>query len=50
MSTFSAIGIHNDLAAGQPRIAVRSADHELAGGIDMVLDVIVEQLCVLLIF
>ena len=30
----AAVGIHDDLAAGEPGVAVRAADHEPAGRID----------------
>ena len=35
MGRGSAIGIDDDLAAGQASVAVRTADHELAGWIDV---------------
>ena len=35
----AAVGIDDDLAAGQPAVAVRAADDELAGRVDVVLDV-----------
>ena len=40
----AAVGVDDDLASGQSAIAVRAADHEPAGGIDVVLDFAVDQL------
>lgn len=34
MATHAAVGVHNNFAAGQPAIALGTADHEFAGGID----------------
>jgi hypothetical protein len=48
--TFAAIRIYNDLAAGQSGIAMRTANHKLAGRIDVVFDIVVKQLCVFLVF
>ncbi len=39
----AAVGIDNDFAAGQAGVSMRAADNELAGGIDMQNEVIVEQ-------
>ena len=39
MSAFTTIGVDNDLASRQTGIAVRSADHEFAGGVHVVGDV-----------
>jgi hypothetical protein len=50
MCTFTTVGVYNDLTAGQPGIAVRTTDHKFAGRIDMILDLIVEQVGVFLIF
>ena len=36
----SAIGVHDDLAAGQAGVAVGAADHELAGGVDVPVGVV----------
>src|SRR5260370_11439651 len=36
MPTHTAVSIHDDLAASEPGIAVRSADHEAAGRVDVV--------------
>ena len=41
--TFATVGVHDDLATGQAGIAVRSADHERAGRVDVVLDVLAEE-------
>jgi len=30
----AAVGVHDDLAAGQPRVALRAPDHEAAGRVD----------------
>lgn len=35
-----AVGVDDDLAAGEARIAVRSADHELAGRVDVPLAIV----------
>ena len=43
VTTPAAVGIDDDLAAGQSGIAVRTADHESARGIDVILDVAVDQ-------
>ena len=43
MSTLATVGIHDYLASGQARISVRSTDDELAGGVHIILDVIVEE-------
>ena len=40
----AAVGIDDDLAAGQPAVAVRTADHEPAGRIDVIGDLAVDQL------
>ena len=40
----AAVGVDDDLAAGQPAVAVRAADDELAGRVDVVLDLAVDQL------
>jgi hypothetical protein len=37
----AAVGVDDDLAAGEPDVAVRAADLEVAGGIDVDLDVVV---------
>ncbi|MPN06632.1 hypothetical protein SDC9_153888 [bioreactor metagenome] len=41
--TDSAVGIDNDLATGQPGVGMRPAEHKLAGGIDIVFDVVIKQ-------
>ena len=35
MGRGAAVGVDDDLAAGQPRVAHRPADHELAGRVDV---------------
>ena len=40
----AAVGVDDDLAAGQAAVAVRAADHEPAGRIDVVRDLAVDQL------
>ena len=40
----AAVGVDDDLAPGQAAIAVRPADHEAAGGIDVVGDLAFDQL------
>src|SRR5690606_24921701 len=39
----AAIGVDDDLAPGQAAVAVRPADHELAGRIDVPLGVLVDE-------
>ncbi len=39
----AAVGVDDDLAAGQAAVAVRAADDELAGRVDVVLDLAVDQ-------
>ena len=43
MCALAAIGIHDDFAAGESRVAVRAADDELARGVHVVGDGVVEQ-------
>ena len=43
MTAVAAVGVHDNLAAGESRVAHRSADDEAAGGIDVVLGVLVEH-------
>src|SRR5438309_801955 len=50
MGALSAVRIYNNLSAGEASIAVRSADHELPGWIDVILDIVVEQFAVFLVF
>ena len=45
MCALSAVGVHDNLAAGEARVAVGAANYELAGGVHIVLDVIIEQAC-----
>ena len=40
---FTSLGIYNDLTAGESGISMWATDHEIAGWIDMVLDVIIEE-------
>ena len=40
----AAVGVDDDLAAGHARVAVRAADDELAGRVDVVDDLVVDQL------
>ena len=40
----SAVGVYNDLTAGQSAVAVRSADHETACGVDKELRVLVHHI------
>ena len=44
MGSVAAIGIHDDLAAGQSRVPRRAADNKAARGIDEILGLLVEQL------
>jgi hypothetical protein len=44
MAPHAAVGIDDDFAPGQTAIALRPADHEAAGGIDMIDRVFVEIL------
>src|SRR5262249_37784572 len=43
VTSHAAVGIHDDLAPGQARIAHRATDHETAGRVDVVLGIGVEQ-------
>ena len=43
MSTLATVGIHNNLATGETRVTMRTANHKLARGIDVVLDVAIKQ-------
>ena len=43
MGSFSAIGVDDDLAAGETGVAMGTADDELPRGIDMVCNVVVEE-------
>ena len=40
----AAVGVDDDLAAGQAAVALRAADHEAAGRVDEVLDLLAEHL------
>jgi len=42
------VGVHDDFSAGDARIGLRAADHEDAGGVDVILDVVARILLVLL--
>ena len=44
MRCAAAVGVNDDLTAGQAGVALRSADHKAAGGIDIDLGVLVQQL------
>ena len=44
VTAHAAVGVHDDLAAGQAGVAHGSADDEAAGGVDVVLGVLVEPL------
>ncbi len=43
MAADTAVGINDNLASGQPCIAVRPANHKLAGGVDKVFRVVLQQ-------
>ena len=43
MGSLAAVGVHDDLAAGQTGVAVRASDHELAGRVDVEDDLGIEQ-------
>src|SRR5262249_27704238 len=43
VAAVAAVGVHDDLAAGQPGVAHGAADHEPAGGVDVVLGALVEH-------
>src|SRR5699024_10338901 len=40
----AAVSIHDDLAAGQAGVTLRTAHHKAAGGVDVVLGILVPQL------
>ncbi len=44
MGAASAVGVDDDLAAGEAGVAVRAADDEFSGGVDVEDDVIVPEL------
>ena len=44
VTAHAAVGVDDDLAAGQAGVAHGAADHKAAGGVDVVLGVLVEQL------
>ena len=44
MAAHAAVGVDDDLAAGEAAVALGPADHEAAGGVDEVLGLLVEQL------
>ena len=44
VGSLAAVGVHDDLAAGQAGVAVRTSDDELAGGIDVEDEAAVEEL------
>ena len=37
MAGIATVGVHDDFAAGEPRIALGTADHEFARGVDQIL-------------
>ena len=43
MAGIAAVGVHDDLAAGQAAVALRAADDEAAGRVDQILDVALDQ-------
>ena len=43
MGTLAAVGIYDNLASRQPGVTVRTTDYELARGVDVVCDTVVEQ-------
>lgn len=43
MGTLAAVGIYDNLASRQPGVTVRTTDYELARGVDVVCDMVVEQ-------
>ena len=45
MPAHPTVGVHDDLAAGQPGVAHRSANDEAPGWIDVVLGISVQQRC-----
>ena len=45
MGSASAVGIHDDLAAGKAGVAVRASDDEFAGGVDMKYELVVKKGC-----
>lgn len=44
MCAFASVGVNDDLAAGKTGVAMRSADDEFAGRVDIQFEVLVEQL------
>ena len=44
MATHAAVGVDDDLASGETAVAVRAADHEVAGRVDVDLVVVVGEL------
>ena len=43
VSAATSVGVDDDFAAGETRVAVRTTDNELSGGVDVVGDIVVEQ-------
>ena len=43
MGSAAAVGIHDDLSAGKAAVALRAADDEAAGGVDIKLGVLIQQ-------
>src|SRR5436190_11151307 len=50
MCTLATVSVNNDLTAGQTRVTMRSADHKFSCGVDVILDLVIKQLCVFLVF
>ena len=44
MTCVAAVGVHDDLTTGEAGVALGAADHKAAGGVDIVLGVLVQQL------
>jgi hypothetical protein len=44
VAAHAAVGVHDDLAAGDAAVPLRPAHHEAAGGVDEVLRLLVEEL------
>ena len=44
MRSIAAVGIHDNLAASETGITVRTAGHETTGGIDVILRVVIHQI------
>ena len=44
MAGITAVGVHDDLTAGQTAVTLRATHHKTAGGVDVILGVFVQQL------